>query len=55
MTPSGLKLIRLLRLGWLENAGAKKPKAASMADAEAVAEKVAVKLWVAGEIGKLTR
>jgi len=43
----------VLRLGWLE-AGAKKPKAASMADEEGVTEKVAVKPW-GGETGKLTR
>jgi len=47
--------MRLLRVDWLEDAGAKKPKAASMADEEGVTEKVAVKPWVAGEIGKLTR
>jgi len=47
-------LIRLLRVDWLEDAGAKKPKAASMADEEGVTEKVAVKPVVADE-GKLTR
>ena len=45
-------MIKLLRV---PEACAKKPRAASMADAEGVAEKVAVKPWVAGEIGKLTR
>lgn len=48
-------MIRLLRLDcWLE-AGAKKPKAASRDDEEGVAEKVAVKPVVAGDVGKLTR
>ena len=48
-------MIRLLRVGWVEEAGAKKPKAASMADEEGVAEKVAVKPVVASDVGKLTR
>lgn len=53
--PAGLKLMRPLRTDcWLE-AGAKKPKAASMAEEEGVAEKVAVKPVVGGDMGKLTR
>ncbi len=48
-------MIRLLRVGWLEEADAKKPKAASMDDEEGVAEKVAVKPVVPGDVGKLTR
>jgi len=48
-------LIRLLRVGWLLGAGAKKPKAASMDEEEGVTEKMAVKPVVAGDVGKLTR
>ena len=44
----------VLKVGWLEDAGAKKPKPASMADEEGVAEKVVVKPLV-DEKGKLTR
>ena len=51
MTPSGLKLIRLLRM---PEAGVKKPKEASMDEEEGVTEKVAVKPF-AGDAGKLTR
>lgn len=51
--PAGLKLIRLLKAGcWLVST--KKPKAASMADEDGVAEKVAVKP-LAGDTGKLMR
>ena len=48
-------MIRLLRLGRLLGADAKKPKAASMADEEGVAEKVAVNPLALVERGKLTR
>lgn len=48
-------MIRLLRAGCLLEAGAKKPKAASMAEEEGVAEKAAVKPVVARDTGKLTR
>ena len=48
-------MIRLLRVGWLLGAGAKKPKAASMDEEEGVTEKMAVKPVVAGDVGKLTR
>jgi hypothetical protein len=51
IAPSGLKLIKLLKV--LE-AGAKKPRVASICEEEGVTEKVAVNPF-AGDAGKLTR
>ena len=53
--PVGLKLIRLLKTDCRLEAGAKNPSAASMAEEEGVAVKFAVKPWVGGVAGKLTR
>ena len=48
-------MIRPLKADCPLEAGAKNPSVASMAAEEGVAVKVAVKPWVAGVAGKLTR
>jgi hypothetical protein len=55
MKPTGLKWTNSLSDGCGPGVGEKKPREASMALVDGVASKVAVKPWLSGVAGKLTR